>query len=65
MGLGSQAGLVREGYLADLLLVRGNPLKDVAVLQDRANLAMIMKDGAIYKDPRRGQFSREGLIAAE
>ena len=65
MGLGSQAGLVREGYLADLLLVRGDPLKDVAILQHRANLAMIMKDGVIYKDPRREGSLRKGLIAAE
>ncbi|MES2302532.1 MAG: amidohydrolase family protein [Pseudomonadota bacterium] len=44
-------GLVREGYLADLLLVQGDPTQDVAILQDKANLAMIMKDGALYKAP--------------
>jgi imidazolonepropionase-like amidohydrolase len=43
-------GLVKEGFLADLLLVDGDPTQDVAVLQDKGKLALIMKDGAIYKD---------------
>lgn len=44
-------GRVREGYLADLLLVNGDPTADVAILQDKDRLAMIMKDGALYKAP--------------
>lgn len=44
-------GLVKEGYLADLLLVRGDPVKDVSLLQDRDNLVMIMKDGVYHKRP--------------
>ncbi len=44
-------GLVKEGYLADLLLVRGNPVENVKILQDRDNLIMIMKDGAYHKRP--------------
>ena len=54
MGMAGQLGRVKEGYLADLLLVRGDPTKDVSLVQDRGNLAMIMKDGALYKDPRPG-----------
>jgi len=65
MGFDGEAGEVKEGYLADLLLVDGNPLQDVSVLQHRENLAMIMKDGAIYKDPRTSVRGQEGLIAAE
>ncbi|NQW01582.1 MAG: amidohydrolase family protein [Rhodospirillales bacterium] len=53
MGMGDRLGKVKKGYLADLLLVRGDPLADVSVLQKRENLAMIMKDGIMYKDPRR------------
>jgi imidazolonepropionase-like amidohydrolase len=49
MGMGDELGLVREGYLADLLLVDGDPTKDVRVLQDKARLKMIMKGGAIYQ----------------
>ena len=65
MGQGDELGMVKEGYLADLLLVDGDPLADVSLLQHQAKLAMIMKDGTIYKDPRTGATSSEGLIAAE
>lgn len=44
-------GQVKEGYLADLLLVDGDPTEDVAILQDKDRLSMIMKDGALYKAP--------------
>ena len=37
--------------LADLLLVDGDPLADIAILQDRAALRMIMKDGVPHKGP--------------
>jgi imidazolonepropionase-like amidohydrolase len=51
MGMASELGLIRPGFLADLLLVTGNPLKNVAVLQNPANLSAIMKDGKFHKAP--------------
>ena len=42
---------MKPGALADLLLVEGDPLGDIAVLQDRSALRMIMKDGALHKAP--------------
>jgi imidazolonepropionase-like amidohydrolase len=39
------------GYLADLLLVDGDPAADVRVLQDAQRLVGIMKDGVFHKDP--------------
>jgi imidazolonepropionase-like amidohydrolase len=51
MGMGDELGQIKEGYLADLLLVKGDPSKDVALLQDNDNLRMIMKDGVIHKHP--------------
>ncbi|HMB47602.1 MAG TPA: amidohydrolase family protein [Afifellaceae bacterium] len=65
MGHGGELGEVKEGYLADLLLVDGNPLQDVSSMQHQASFAMIMKDGDIYKDPRRAERGQDGLIAAE
>jgi len=62
MALAGELGQIREGYLADLLLVRGNPLQDISILQHQDNLAMIMKDGAAYKLDLRPQA---GQIAAE
>ena len=42
---------VREGALADLLIVDGNPMEDVSLLADPdKNLRLIMKDGEIYKN---------------
>ena len=40
-----------KGAYADLLIVEGNPLKDVSILEDYAkNMKIIMKDGVIYKN---------------
>jgi imidazolonepropionase-like amidohydrolase len=42
-------GCVREGALADLLVVEGDPVKDVTVLCEQENLRVIMKDGQFHK----------------
>ena len=49
MGRPGELGVVREGALADLLLVDGDPLADVALLQDRGRIVAIMKDGVFHK----------------
>ena len=50
MGLGDETGVLRAGMLADFLVVDGNPLKDIRILEDRDNLRMIVKEGQTYKD---------------
>jgi imidazolonepropionase-like amidohydrolase len=50
MGLGHELGEVKEGYLADLLLVDGDPLKDLDLVVREKNLHVIMKEGSLYKD---------------
>ncbi len=52
MDMGGELGLVKEGYLADLLLIDGDPTQNITLLQDRDNLLMIMKDGEYHKPPR-------------
>ena len=47
-------GLIQPGALADLLLVDGDPSRDVSILQDATRLVGIMKDGAFHKEPLRG-----------
>ena len=42
-----ECGTVEEGKCADLLVVDGDPLDDIAILQDRSKLAMVMKDGKV------------------
>ena len=49
MQMGDELGQIREGYLADLLVVDGNPLTDVAMMRDQDRLTVIMKDGAFHK----------------
>ncbi|MFM6852515.1 MAG: amidohydrolase family protein, partial [Sphingopyxis sp.] len=51
MGMGDELGLIRPGYLADLLLVDGDPTQDVRVLQDKDRLSMIMLGGRMHKAP--------------
>jgi imidazolonepropionase-like amidohydrolase len=44
-------GVIEPGALADLLLVEGDPSRDIALIADPArNFAVIMKDGRIYKN---------------
>jgi imidazolonepropionase-like amidohydrolase len=44
-------GVVEEGALADLLLVDGNPLENIRLVEDPdKNFLVIMKDGTIYKN---------------
>jgi len=42
-------GKLAEGYYADIVLVDGNPLEDLKVLQDPAKISLVMKDGEIIK----------------
>ena len=51
MGLPGRLGVVTPGALADLLLIDGDPLADITILQDRRALRMIMKDGVLHKAP--------------
>jgi imidazolonepropionase-like amidohydrolase len=55
MGMANELGMVREGYLADLLLVDGDPVADVRILQDKTRILAIMKDGKFHRAPRMNQ----------
>ncbi len=54
MGMGHELGLIKTGYLADLLLVRGDPTREIGLLQGKENLLAIMKDGRFHKSPALG-----------
>jgi imidazolonepropionase-like amidohydrolase len=49
MGL-TESGQIKTGMLADILLVEGDPLRDVTVLQDRDRLKLIMVGGKAFKN---------------
>ena len=42
---------MREGCLADILLIDGDPLADITVLQDKARILAVMKDGEFHRAP--------------
>ena len=46
-----ELGQVKDGYLADLLLVDGDPLANLAILRDPRRMLAVMKDGVFYKKP--------------
>lgn len=49
--MGLPVGQIRPGFLADLLLVDGDPLADLRILQDKGRLLAIMQNGAFHKAP--------------
>jgi imidazolonepropionase-like amidohydrolase len=51
MGRPGELGVIAAGALADLLVVDGDPLTDIEVLQDRRAIRVIVKDGALHKAP--------------
>ena len=52
----------RKGYLADLLLVDGDPIANIRMLQEKDRLLAIMKDGKFHKRPQM-QEQRRRLTA--
>ncbi|KQP49401.1 amidohydrolase family protein [Pseudorhodoferax sp. Leaf274] len=44
-------GLIKPGYLADLLLVDGDPLANLSILRDPKRILAVMKDGVFAKLP--------------
>jgi imidazolonepropionase-like amidohydrolase len=49
-GMADQIGTVAAGKLADLIVVDGNPVDDIGVLQDASKVALVMRDGLRFKD---------------
>lgn len=47
-----QVGLVKAGWLADLLLIDGDPVADVRILQDKERMPVVMKDGRFHRNRR-------------
>jgi imidazolonepropionase-like amidohydrolase len=45
-----EIGVLERGSYADILLVRGNPVEDLAILSDTDNIKLILKDGVVYKN---------------
>jgi imidazolonepropionase-like amidohydrolase len=60
-----ELGQIKEGFLADLLLVDGDPLADITILQKRERLLAVMKDGVFVREPEpKDARTRMSLSAA-
>lgn len=46
-GLEKETGTIEAGKLADIIMVDGNPLKNIRILQDKDKIKMVMKEGKI------------------
>lgn len=47
LGIVNITGTIEEGKLADLLLINGNPLDDIKILQDKSKIDLVIKEGNI------------------
>jgi imidazolonepropionase-like amidohydrolase len=47
-GIEKEVGTLAKGKWADLLVVDGNPLADITVLQDQSRIKLVMKEGEVY-----------------
>jgi imidazolonepropionase-like amidohydrolase len=52
--LDKQLGTVEAGKLADIIAVKGDPLKNIRVFQEKKNIELVMKEGRVYADRRPG-----------
>ncbi|HUG33439.1 MAG TPA: amidohydrolase family protein [Anaerolineales bacterium] len=52
LGWEDRVGTIQSGKLADIILVKTNPLQDIRSLEKVDNIALVMKDGRVVKDIR-------------
>ncbi len=45
LGIDDRLGTLEAGKLADVIVVEGDPLRDITILRDRANIVHVYKDG--------------------
>jgi imidazolonepropionase-like amidohydrolase len=49
----NELGRIQEGFYGDCILVDGNPLEDITVLQDHDKLSVIVINGRVHKAGRK------------
>lgn len=64
VGLEDQLGVLQPGWLADVIILKADPVADISVLQGGRNLSTVIKDGKVVdlEGPRQGE---EDLLVLE
>ena len=52
VGHGHDLGIIEPGRIADLVVVDGDPLRDIGQLGDKQKLLLVIKEGSIVVDRR-------------
>lgn len=55
MKMGHEIGTLDEGKIADIIAVDGDPIANIAVLQEKQNIKMVMRNSSIFVDRRPGR----------
>lgn len=53
LGWQDRVGTIEAGKLADIVITRTDPLRDIPSLEDTDNILVVIKDGEMVKDRRR------------
>ena len=49
MGIADEVGTLEAGKLADVIVVDGDPLQDISILQDQQNVKVVLQSGRVVK----------------
>jgi imidazolonepropionase-like amidohydrolase len=61
LGLGNELGRIEPGFLADLIVVDGDPSRDIACLGDPGSVKLIMQDGLLVTNTLTTRSSDGGV----
>ena len=50
IGMDKEVGTVSVGKEADMVLVEGNPIEDISILENGTGVKCVMKGGEIYRN---------------
>jgi imidazolonepropionase-like amidohydrolase len=50
LGMGDKLGTLEPGKWADLIVIDGDPIEDITVLQKKEKVVLVMKEGVVYRN---------------